>query len=305
MGGVIPGMKNSEVQSPSPQQIRSPAMKTLVRLLACIVPAPLTVIAGPVSPTPTTVDRPATTPDFCQTDPAGKFPAGGGYFCGPVAAANSLMFFARNGFPKLRPTANGDKESQIRMIHQLAAGDYMNTVGKRGTNPPRLMAGVEKFVGQAGYRVIRLEQHGWRDQTARFPAKSGIPTLAWIQRGVSAKGGTVWLNVGWYDQKPGSSDYQRVGGHWVTVVGCVPPQTHPATPPAILLHDPAPRTGTAPLTQRVSLATLAEGQLLVKTTSGKTRRHDAAGFLALKDGMKIKPGANTAIIDAAVLLEIQ
>jgi hypothetical protein len=251
------------------------------------------------------MDRAAATPDFCQTDPAGKFPAGGGYFCGPVAAANSLMFFARNGFPKLLPPAASDKESQIRMIHQLAAGDFMNTIGKRGTNPPRLMAGVEKFVGQAGYRVTRLEQQGWRDQTARFPAKSGIPTLAWIQQGIAAKGGTVWLNVGWYDRKPGSGNFQRIGGHWVTVVGCEPPQSHPATPPAILLHDPAPRTGKSPLTQRVSVATLTDGHLLVKTSSGKTRRRDAAGFLTLNDGMKIKSGANTAIIDAAVWLQIQ
>jgi hypothetical protein len=280
-------------------------MKTLLRLIACAVLSPAAVIAAPADSPPVTVDRPASTPDFCQTDPAGKFPAGGGYFCGPVAAANSLMYLARNGFPELCPPATNDKESQIRMIHQLAAEDFMNTTGKRGTNPPRLMAGVEKFVAQAGYRVTRLEQTGWRDQTARFPAKSEIPTLAWIQQGIAAKGGAVWLNVGWYDRKPGSAEYQRIGGHWVTVVGCVPPQPHPPSPPAILLHDPAPRTGKAPLTQRVSLATLAEGQLLVKSSSGKIRRRDAAGFLTLNDGMKIKSGANTAIIDAAVLLQIQ
>jgi hypothetical protein len=280
-------------------------MNTLTRLLSFTMLAPAAAIAAPVGPPPAVVDRSGSTPDFCQTDPAGKLPAGGGYFCGPVAASNSLMHFATNGFPKLRPPAASDKESQIRIIHQLGARDFMNTVGKRGTNPPRLMAGVEKFVAQAGYRIIRLEQQGWRDQTDRFPAKVGIPSLAWIQQGIAAKGGAVWLNVGWYHAKADSSDFQRIGGHWVTVVGCDTRKTKLETQPSITLHDPAPRTGKTPLTQRVGIATLESGQLLVKLQSGKTRRHDAAGFLSLRDGMKIKSGANVAIIDAAVLLQIE
>jgi hypothetical protein len=91
----------------------------------------------------------------------------------------------------------------------------------------------------------------------------------------------------------------------VTVVGCDTRKTKLETQPSITLHDPAPRTGKTPLTQRVGIATLESGQLLVKLQSGKTRRHDAAGFLSLRDGMKIKSGANVAIIDAAVLLQIE
>lgn len=135
---------------------------------------------------PNAVDRSASTPDFCQTDPAADFGGKGGVFCGPVAVANSLMYLAESGFPKVRPEASTDKEAQI-----------------------------------------------------------------------------------------------------------------------VLVHDPAPRTGMKPLTQRVRLAVIDEGVLQRNVTSDKIRRRDARGFFEMKGEMKLKPGADAAILDTAVVLLIK
>ena len=86
----------------------------------------LTIAKVAAGPPPESLDRAKDTPDFCQTDPVGKFPGNGGYYCGPVAAANALMQLATSGFPKLRPPAATGKESQIRMIHQLAGKEFMH-----------------------------------------------------------------------------------------------------------------------------------------------------------------------------------
>jgi hypothetical protein len=215
------------------------------------------------------------------------------------------MNLATSGFPKLRPPAATAKESQIQIINRLAAKEFMDTVGKRGTNPPRLMAGVKRFVEQAGYRVSRLEQQGCRDQSKRFPARVTTPSLAWIQHGLAAPGGVVWLNVGWYARRTGAGEYQRIGGHWVTLVGYEEDRRTPGSTPVFLIHDPAPRTGKNPLTQRVKLARLDHGWLVNRLSSGQLRRCAATGFFTLNDGMKLKSGADTAMIDAAVVMVVR
>ena len=255
--------------------------------------------------TPKSVDRAKDTPDFCQTDPDGHFPDSGGDFCGPVAVANSLMYFAKTGFPKLRPTAATDKAAQIEMINRLAAADFMNTAERDGTSPPRLMAGVQKFVEQSGYQTVRLEQQGWKETTKQFPSKVDIPSLDWIKEGLSVKGGTVWLNVGWYKINAETSHYQRLGGHWVTLVGYGKDRSDRADPLTLLIHDPAPRTGRDPLTQCVKLSALDSGFLQRSTSQGQVRRREARGYYELKGEMKLKSGADTAILDAAVVLVIQ
>jgi hypothetical protein len=265
----------------------------------------LTLAKVAAGPPPASLDRAKDTPDFCQTDPAGKFPGSGGYYCGPVAAANALMQLATSGFPKLRPPAATGKESQILMIHQLAGKEFMNTVGKRGTSPPRLMAGVGKFVEQAGYRITRLEQQGWKERTKQFPVNVEVPSLAWIKQGLATTGGAVMLNVGWYKFNAERTEYERLGGHWVTLVGFDQERSTQEDAPIFIIHDPAPRTGMKPLTQRVRLAALDHGSLLRKLSSGEIRRRDAAGFCTLKDGMKLKSGADTALIDAAVVVVIE
>ena len=251
------------------------------------------------------VDLSSDIPDLCQTDPAGKFPDKGGDFCGPVSVSNSLMYLAKSSFPKLQPTAASERESQFKIIHRLASKEFMDTVEKDGTSPPRLMTGVQKFIEEAGYKVARLEQQGWKESTKQFPRKAEIPSVEWMKEGLAAKGGAVWLNVGWYKVNAATNEYQRLGGHWVTLVGYGRTRNGADDELMLLIHDPAPRTGMKPLTQRVKLAPLNKGSLQRNVSQGEVRRRDAKGFYEMKGEMKLKSGADTAILDAAVVLEVE
>ncbi len=254
---------------------------------------------------PASIDLSGDVPDLCQTDPDGRFPGNGRDLCGPVAVANSLMYLTNHGFPRLRTPAATDKEAQIALVHRLAAGGSMDTVERNGTSPPRLMAGVGAFVAQAGYQVVRLEQQGWRGGTKQFPALCEIPCIDWIKEGLSTPGGAVWLNVGWYRAPAGTNEYRRFAGHWVTVVGYGKDQRGAADPLMLLIHDPAPRTGTTPHTQWVKLSVIDQGTLQRDLSPGRIHRREAKGFFEMKGEMKLKSGADAAILDVAVVLVIR
>lgn len=254
---------------------------------------------------PLVLDLSAETPDFCQTDPSGKFAGKGADFCGPVSVSNSLVYLSKRGFPKLQPDAANGHAAQIALIQRLASPDFMDTFDRKGTSPPRLMAGVQKLVEEAGYQVVRLEQQGWKEATKQYPRQAEVPSLTWMKAALATPGGAVWLNVGWYKADAATNDYVRFGGHWVTLVGYGKDAAGNDDPRTVLIHDPAPRTGKAPVTQRVCLHELTTGTLQRPTSPTEVRRRPAKGFWELKDEMKLKVGADAAVLDAVVVLELK
>jgi hypothetical protein len=254
---------------------------------------------------PNSVDRSMDTPDFCQTDPTGQFAGNGDRLCGAVAVSNSLIYLAHNGFPKMLPPTISDKDAQIKIIHQLASSEFMNTNEKHGTGSTRLMAGVQNYVRQSGYQIVRLEQQGWMEATKEFPRQSEVPSLDWIKEGLSHSSGAVWLWVGWYKVDSATSSYVRSDGHWVTLVGYGKDQNRGDNSSSLLIHDPSPRTGMTAHTQRVKLVPINSGTLERKSPQNQTRRRDAKGFFELKGEMVLKRGADAAILDTAVVLALK
>jgi len=281
-----------------------PGPGKMVNLCTCFVLFVLTINPDGGA-TPSFVDRSQCIPDFCQTNPEGRFPEQGAYFCGPVAVSNSLVALARNGFPKLRPNASGDHEAQIKLIHQLASSGYINTVGKHGTNPPRLMLGVKRFIEECGYQIERLEQQGWMASTSEFPALRKAPSLEWIRQTFQSERSAVWLNVGWYTVDRETGTYRRFAGHWVTLVGYGKDQNGQEDSATIMIHDPSPRTGTTPVTQHIKLVPLKTGILERNLSPTHQVRQKAEGFFEMKGEMRLKTGADAAILDAAVVLVIR
>ena len=242
-------------------------------------------------------EKARATPDFCQQDKDGRFENGGGTYCAPVAVSNGLMCLGQRGFPKLCPPAATTKESQIKLIHTLAARDYMDA--DDGAGPPGVARGIKKYVTGAGYRIARLEYQGWRRGPRDAPPLDDTPQLDWLKAGVADPHGAVFLNIGWYTQEPGSKDFKRLGGHWMTVVGYGVDAQGRKDPRVLLIHDPALRTGLAPKTQHVRLEELKSGQL---TGGERGLPRPAAGFYSLREGMVIKKSVQAAILDAAVVL---
>lgn len=233
----------------------------------------------------------AEVPDFLQTDREAGFAKAGSQFCAPTAVSNSLMWLAENGYEDLRP-AGGAKKAQIAMIKQLSGSDYMKTNPSIGTDVAQVLAGVEAYVTEAGYSISELTYEGWRPVPAE--SSSGkYPNLDDIKATVADDQSAAWLNVGWYVYDEESEEYERVGGHWVTVVG----YDHDD----LLIHDPSPSAGSGFRTQRISLEELTEGRL---TGNQRNLPRSAKGYYEVGGEMAVASG-KTCILDGVVLLTLE
>jgi hypothetical protein len=234
--------------------------------------------------------RAAETPDFLQTDRDAGFAKSGSQYCAPTAVSNSLMWLAAHGYEGLRMRGKvKNKRAQIAMIHSLA--EVMGTSPSVGTDAAQLLKGVESYVTEAGYSIGELSYEGWRPVPSDYDAGE-MPVLDDIRNAIADDQSAVWLNVGWYDWDEDSGDYERKGGHWVTVVGFEGDD--------LLIHDPSPSAGASPRTQRVSFEEIAEGRL---TGNQKNLPRDAAGYYEV--GGEMATGNSTCVLDGAVFLRLE
>jgi hypothetical protein len=232
----------------------------------------------------------ATTPDFLQTDPDAGFARSGEQYCAPTAVSNSLMWLAANGYDDLRPAGRA-KAAQIRMIKTLAGADYMNTSPTSGTDAAQLITGVAAYLKEHGYAPA-LRYDGWRP-VPEDNLVSEYPELEVIREIMAEESGAAWLNVGWYIYDEESGEYERRGGHWVTVVGFVGDD--------LLIHDPSPGTGAKKWTQRIFFTEIEEGTL---TGNQPNLPRDAAGYLEVGGEMRVGRGY-TCIVDGVVSMTME
>ncbi|WP_407572784.1 hypothetical protein [Deinococcus altitudinis] len=227
----------------------------------------------------------AATPDFLQTDKTAGFAGAGTQFCAPTAISNSLTWLGTHGYPALLPKGSNLHNVQADLIRLLGSANFMNTDPANGTGPAQVLWGVGKYVEKAGYSVSDLSYEGWRTVPAAQRV-SMAPDLDDIRDVIDEDAGAVWLNVGWYRYDEDDDTYQRVGGHWVTVVGYVQGD--------LLIHDPASPTGR---TERVTATLLESGSMVGKEANlprAAEQYYELGGGLGTKNW--------TAILDGAVFL---
>lgn len=218
-------------------------------------------------------------PDLLQTLNTAGFAGDGQQFCAPVSVSNSLVWLE----------GSTDEQYQIDLVHKLSSPAYMNTNTINGTSAYEVTQGVHKYATERWGRYRKLEHSGWRNVPAQFRSSLEKPTINWMTQSLHRKG-AVWLNLGWYNQE--GDNYQRTGGHWVTLVGYEQGK--------LVIHDPAPRSGKTFSNQFVSLQLLNGGQLV----HGK-RKAQAKNHFAIVDGLNISSKGKIAIIDGAVRFELE
>jgi len=242
------------------------------------------------------------TPDLVQTLKAAKFPGNGKKFCAPVAVSNSLVWLGNHGYPNLLPQAQGTATgTQIDMAHILASPEMMNTDTKTGTGAGRLLKGVRKYVESCGYTCKTLTYQGWRKVPKQYAPETQVLDLEWIKSALANNRTVVWWNVGWYQAGKQPGEYERIGGHWLTVVSYRASKRNRTSPGVFILHDPAPRAGKSPARENVLLERIETGSLVGKN---KGLPRNAEGYYKVGGGMHIKKIADYGILDCAVVLEL-
>jgi len=233
-------------------------------------------------------ERVESTPDLPQFQEA--LPGRGNQYCAPVSASNGLAWLAKRGYPNLMPN------NQVDLAKELGSPSFMNTSEIDGTGPKAIISGLMKYVKAQGYATASVKYQGWRSvnrQAARRIPGHSSPLR--IGNGLRDKS-IVLLNVGWY--KKVGSEYQRLGGHWVTLVG-----TEKGDSPILIIHDPAGRSPEG-IHERVTATRIRTGSLTGNKRELPTK---AAGAWELGGELKFstKKGADTAILDCAVLLRLK
>lgn len=228
-------------------------------------------------------------PDLLQTHPLADFLKGGQNYCAPAAVANSLSWLS----------GKKSVDDQIHLAGRLANPRYMNSAEK-GTTPSALLNGVDTYFKDHGQRPKKLAFQGWRSVPAKYRRAAGSQIdLNWLADGIS-ESSAVWLNVGWYRKTSVGNHFERIGGHWVTLVGY---ELNNADGPEnrLIVHDPAPRSGVEFANEYVTLEQQRNGFLVDKDHQRKQR---LSGLYRMSGGMHVSERADFALLDGAVRLDM-
>jgi hypothetical protein len=244
------------------------------------------------------VDRIDRVPDLLQTAVQDEALNGGDSLCAPVAVSNSLLDLALNGYPNLVEDVEPAESRQIALVRTLASPGYMHTDPGSGTSKERVTSGTEAYVRSRGYEVGSLEYRGIEIHfQPGKPVPSTRPDLDWLKSRLSA-GASVWLQIGWY-RKDGD-DFRKTGGHWVTLTGYGADSEGKEDAMVLILRDPSPRAGPGPSSEFVKTERLGGGRIF-----GWGLPQPAGGFYELTLGLSRPAEANTALLEGAVVLELE
>ncbi len=137
--------------------------------------------------------------------------------CAPTAISDGLIYLSRApGMKNLVPGT--DHESQIALIKSLAK-EFHTDPSIGGTNPDRILTGLQSYVKSKSYSFGRLEVMTWRGLSTanKIFSRGKKPKLSWMRDAARNEDTAVFFNFGWYYSE--NDDYTRKGGHWVAVVG--------------------------------------------------------------------------------------
>lgn len=221
----------------SPHPEKSVGLESLVEAAVCYAGGTrgLTDPTVPTSLPAQWVSARERTPDISQRGMPNP------NYCAPCAVANLLLAWqSSESF-----SAESTSEAARRLAIQLGGPEYMQTKQRNGTNRYRLVNGMHRMVEQQdkhlygtylGVRDYALKE---LDEPMReaLQASVGVPTLEHLKAEVVGGKGVVIL-FGSYKPNPKNSNrMERVGGHYVAVVGYGVNAAGEADSQSILLHD--------------------------------------------------------------------
>ena len=253
------------------------------------------------------VEKVDSISDLMQTDPALGLLEGGVMSCGSVSATNSFAWLADNGYKDM---VLRNEDGSVSYAKTAQAMDRVLKLSTRsGALPPTFLRGVVRYLKDQGYTddMYRLEYQGWLSP-GRFEGKN-IPDLNAVKKGLIGDS-AVWLLVGFYKFDEDKDEYQIISHHYVTLVGYGVDENGKNNPDVLIVHDPAPRSGSGPTHNYVHIEEIEHGQISVDPDSWAALSYselpvDANGFYKLGEGLAYNDQADVAILDGVVILEMK
>jgi hypothetical protein len=259
----------------------------LLAALAVSISAPKTFVFAQQ-----TGSKESLTPTFWQRDPDADFEDEGRQHCAPTSVSDGLIYLSRAfGLKDLVPGTE-QKKDQIKLIQDLAE-EFSTDPSIGGTNPDKVLTGLQSYVKSKGYELNRLEIMTWRtvsDANKQF--KTGTkPDMSWMRTAANSKDTVVVFNFGWYHKT--EDGYTRKGGHWVAVVG--------ASGNEFTVHNPILPSDQQSQKKSVTLTLLDD--FVVAKDSGEANMkgyYDGEG-----PGLPRRDAVEAAILDAVIVFSLK
>ena len=231
------------------------------------------------------------TPAFWQRDPEAAFGDEGRMHCAPTAVSDGLIYLAKAyDFDDLVPGA--DHDAQIALIQELAE-DFETDPSIGGTNPDKILTGLQSYVERKGYELSRLELKSWRGVSAENKefVLGTKPDLAWMRAAARTEATVVLFNFGWYYEEGDS--YTRKGGHWVAVVGA-------GSEAEFEVHNPMLRTDEQTEKTAIELSPIDHDfNAKIENRARNMKGYYEGDGAGLPHGAKVK-----AILDAVIVFSV-
>jgi hypothetical protein len=239
------------------------------------------------------------TPTFWQRDPDADFEDEGRMHCAPTAVSDGLIYLARAfGITDLVPSTQ-QKEGQIELIEELAE-HFETDPGVGGTNPDKILTGLQSYMESKGYELNRLELMSWRPvSNANKKFKIGIkPEISWMRSAARNKDTVMIFNFGWYYET--EDGYSRKGGHWVAVVGATSDTNE------FYIHNPSLRSAEQAAKKSVMLSQLDEDFMVVDYGGQKIKAINMKGYYDSEGpGLPRGKSMEAAILDAVIVFSLK
>ena len=232
------------------------------------------------------------TPTFWQRDPDADFEDEGRMHCAPTSVSDGLIYLAKAYGMKDLVAGTGHKE-QIKLIQELAE-EFGTDPSIGGTNPDKILTGLQSYVKSKGYEASRLELRSWRGvSAANKEFKTGAkPEMSWMRSSARSKDTVVIFNFGWYHKT--EDGYERKGGHWVAVVGI-------GSDSEFIVHNPILPSEKQSDKRSVKL-TLLDNDFIVAKESGEA---NMKGYYEA-EGPGLPHGDSvTAILDSVIVFTLK
>jgi len=239
------------------------------------------------------------TPTFWQRDPDADFEDEGRMHCAPTAVSDGLIYLARAfGMTDLVPGTQR-KTDQIKLIEELAE-HFQTDPSIGGTNPDKILTGLQSYVKSKGYQLSRLELMSWRPvSNGNKKFKMGTkPALSWMRSAARSRDTVMIFNFGWYYET--EDGYSRKGGHWVAVVGAA------AAANEFYVHNPMLRSAEQSAKTTVALTELDDDFTVVDHDGKEIEEMNMKGYFD-GDGPGLSRGNRVAaaILDAVIVFSLK
>jgi hypothetical protein len=222
----------------------------------------------------------------------------------PCAAANGLLWLARNGYPRLNPLGKTDGPSAPELlVRKLADGEHMRTLRPgEEANVYSVIDGLTRYIEAQRYELAAVEVQGIRGFDARqlqfhaaraalrAPEQVHTLSLEFARKGMIGPS-IVLLQWGIYEPEAGDSLHVRfvkVGDRWATLAGYGLNEYQVENKRALIAHSPA-HGGETPLyliavdlDERVRLG---KNAVLINPGASEDQAVSAAGKTWLKNAL--------------------